>query len=90
MKKPVSYNNTTSRDYPEFDEERRVLTQLGLKLIQKLAESGREFITLDELYLTLQATTAGEQNGIQWAVCRMKTKGVIRSVFGQRAIYRVV
>jgi len=86
----LNIQTRSDRDYDNFDEERRVLERLGKKLIQKLANEGREFITLDELYSTLQATTAGERNGIQWSVDRMKTSNVIESVKGQKAIYRVV
>ena len=86
----LNIQTRSDRDYDNFDEERRVLERLGKKLIQKLANEGREFITLDELYSTLQATTAGERNGIQWSVDRMKNSNVIESVKGQKAIYRVV
>ena len=78
------------RNYRAFDEERRVLERLGIKLIQDLVNQGREYITLDELYITLRATTPGEKNGIQYSVLRMKTKNIIETIKGQQAIYKVV
>ena len=57
-------------------------------VINGLVKSGREYITLCELYLTLGADTEGKRTGVRWGVRAAKESGVILST-ARRAVYEV-
>jgi hypothetical protein len=58
-------------------------------LINALIRKGRRFIALDELYDIFSAESHYEKNGIQWAVCEAKEKGLISSTKTQ-GFYKVL
>lgn len=60
----------------------------GKIVIEALVSKAREFITLDEIYDILGASSLSETNGIQWAVDSAKKKGLICST-SERGVYRV-
>ncbi len=57
-------------------------------VINGLVKSGREYITLCELYLTLGADTEAQRTGVRWGVRAAKESGVILST-ARRAVYEV-
>ena len=57
-------------------------------VINGLVKSGREYITLCELYLTLGADTESQKNGVRWGVRAAKESGIIIST-ERRAVYEV-
>ena len=58
-------------------------------LISSFIRKGRKSICLDELYDVLSANTKAEKNGIQWAVCDSKERGLIAST-EIRGFYKVI
>ena len=57
-------------------------------VINGLVKSGREYITLCELYLTLGAETEAQKTGVRWGVCTAKESGIIIST-DRRGVYEV-
>jgi hypothetical protein len=57
-------------------------------VINGLVKSGREYITLCELYLTLGADTEAQKTGVRWGVLAAKKSGIIIST-ARRAVYEV-
>ena len=60
----------------------------AILVINGLVKSGREHITLCELYATLGAETSAQKNGVRWGVRLAKESGVIIST-DRRSIYEV-
>ena len=58
-------------------------------LICALIRKGRRFICLDELYDILAVESDSEKNGIQWAICEAKQKGLIISTKTQ-GFYKII
>jgi len=58
-------------------------------LICALIRKGRRFICLDELYDLLATESDSERNGVQWAVCEAKERGLITSTKTQ-GFYKVI
>lgn len=57
-------------------------------LIRAMANQGREYITLCELYSTLGAETKAEKTSVRWAVRRAKDSKIL-SKTGRRSVYEV-
>ena len=53
-----------------------------------MANQGREYITLCELYSTLGAETKAEKTSVRWAVRRAKDSKIL-SKTGRRSVYEV-
>mgnify|MGYP004045570451 CR=1 len=63
-------------------------THGALLVINGFVKSGREYITLCELYLTLGAETEAQKTGVRWGVCTAKESGIIIST-DRRGVYEV-
>ena len=75
------FNPSESGDYSDFD----IAAQF---LIRAMVRKGREYITLCELYNTLNAKSKAEKTSVRWAVRHAKDAKVL-SKTGRRSAYKV-